>query len=312
MAKRIVIRGQILPLDDLSAENRPEQFLTVGTDLEPVLAVLAAQGPNGGKLVQVDANGNLQLAPDTVGALAIGTPGLLPTPAAPTTLIVGPPGNTTITYFAVAINALGQDSMPSPATTINNAPNVLNGANFVLVIIKPVPGAVAYRFYKNNTSSASAAFGMTADGSVFGGDFGQAMAPTIAATAEPANWTDVIPIQSDHYLIAGPGAAGAAVTLTQAGVFGFTHAITKLKIYRFAAAVLAAAAVPVNVTTSNMGGLIIPIPADAAAQGTMYVEDWSPGLSAGRGINQNTNTVVSCPATPNVIWTINGCFFFSS
>lgn len=303
---------QVLPFEDLRVPPQGDMFPSIQGDMGNTLALLVAIGPDGPHLVQSDALGNLQMSPDALGPLAIGTPGLLPTPAPPQVVIIGTPGGTTATYFSVAVNALGQDSPPSAGTVIKNIPDVLSGANFALVVIKPVPGAVAYRFYKNNTSTASATFGMSPDGTVLGGDFGQALNATIPATAQPANWASVLPIQSDHYLLAGPGAAGAAVTLTQAGVFGFTHAITKLKIYRFAAAVLAAAAVPVQVTTSNMGGLVIPIPAEAAAQGTMYVEDWSPGLSAARGITQFTNTVVSCPATPNVIWTINGCFYFSS
>lgn len=244
--------------------------------------------------------------------LPIGIPGVIETPTIAQLLVIGTPGTTQITYFVTATNALGQDSIPSVGVTIPNAPNALSGANFVAIVINPVPGAVAYKVFKGNTSTFLASVGMGAGGAIIALDTGQATAAFVPSSLQPANWFNVVPIGSDHYIIAGPGSGGAGVVMTLTGVLGFTHSITKLKVYRFATALLTAAAAPVQVTTSNMGSLILPIPAEAAAQGTEYVDDWSPGLSPARGISQNTNTVVTCPATTAVIWTINGAFYFAS
>ena len=56
----------------------------------------------------------------------------LPTPAAPTLSVVGTPGSTTASYYAVA-HCGGGVTLPSAAATITNAPGALNGSNYVQV-----------------------------------------------------------------------------------------------------------------------------------------------------------------------------------
>ena len=58
----------------------------------------------------------------------------LPTPAAPTVTVVGTPGSTTATYYVVA-HCGGGVTLPSAGTTITNAPDVLNGTNYVNVTV---------------------------------------------------------------------------------------------------------------------------------------------------------------------------------
>jgi hypothetical protein len=106
------------------------------------------------------------------------------------------------------------------------------------------------------------------------------------------------------------GAAGAAVTLTLAapGV-GVRHYLTYLRIVRFAAALLTAAATPVVVTTTNLPGtLAFSVDASAAAQGTIwdYQEAFSFPLAA---VAQNTATTVVCPVTTGVIWRVTAGFY---
>ena len=56
----------------------------------------------------------------------------LPTPAAPSVTVVGTPGTATLTYYLV-VHVNGGVTLVSPGTTINNAPNTLNGSNYVLI-----------------------------------------------------------------------------------------------------------------------------------------------------------------------------------
>jgi hypothetical protein len=105
------------------------------------------------------------------------------------------------------------------------------------------------------------------------------------------------------------GAAGAAVTLTLASPgTGLRHYLTYLRIVRFATALLTAAAAPVVVTTTNLpGSLAFSLPADAAAQGTVfaYQEDFSYPIAASA---QATATTIVCPATTGVIWRVTAGF----
>lgn len=106
------------------------------------------------------------------------------------------------------------------------------------------------------------------------------------------------------------GASGAALTLTLAapGV-GVRHYITYLRIVRYAAAVLTAAAAPVTITTTNLpGSLAFSFPAEAAALGTVYTyqEDYAyPIVSSA----QNTATTFVAPVTTGVIWRITAGFY---
>lgn len=105
-------------------------------------------------------------------------------------------------------------------------------------------------------------------------------------------------------------AAGAIATLTLASPgAGLRHYITYISIDRFAAALLTAAATPVLVTTTNLPtSLVFSLPADAAAQGTIYPlrEAFAYPIAAAA---QNTATTIVGPATPNVIWRITAGFY---
>jgi hypothetical protein len=106
------------------------------------------------------------------------------------------------------------------------------------------------------------------------------------------------------------GAAGAAVTLTIASPgAGLRQYLTYLSINRFAAALLTAAATPVVVTTTNIPGtLAFSLPADAAAQGTIYPwrEDFAYPLMANA---QASSLTIVAPATTNVIWRITAGYY---
>ncbi len=106
------------------------------------------------------------------------------------------------------------------------------------------------------------------------------------------------------------GASGAAVTLTLASPgAGLRHYITYLSVNRFAAATLTAAATPILVTTTNLpGSLVISVPIEAAAQGTMdrWREDFSFPLAASA---QATATTIVAPVTTGVIWRITAGFY---
>lgn len=109
------------------------------------------------------------------------------------------------------------------------------------------------------------------------------------------------------------GTAGSAVTLTiTAGGVGLHHYITYLRIDRFAAALLTAAATPVVVTTTNItGSLAFTFPADAAAQGTVYTQDLLPSNPL-KVTTANTNTTIVCPATTNVIWRVTALHYVAA
>lgn len=105
-------------------------------------------------------------------------------------------------------------------------------------------------------------------------------------------------------------AIGVAATLTLASPgAGLRHYLTYLSINRFAGALLSAAAAPVLVTTTNLPGtLVFSMPADAAAQGTIYPwrEDFAYPLAASA---QATATTIVAPATTGVIWRITAGYY---
>ena len=110
--------------------------------------------------------------------------------------------------------------------------------------------------------------------------------------------------------IEATGAAAAAVTLTLAapGV-GLRHYLTYLRITRFAAALLTAAATPVLATTTNIPGtLVFSMPAEAAPQGSVFVyqEDFAYPLMT---TAQNTATTIVCPVTTAVIWRVTAGYY---
>ena len=111
-------------------------------------------------------------------------------------------------------------------------------------------------------------------------------------------------------IVTNTGAAAAAVTLTlPAPGVGLRQYVTYLSVNRFAAALLTAAATPVLVTTTNLPGtLVLSLPADAAAQGTLFPwrEDFAYPLMASA---QNTAVTIVAPVTTGVIWRVTAGYY---
>lgn len=111
-------------------------------------------------------------------------------------------------------------------------------------------------------------------------------------------------------VVTATAAAGAALTLTLPSPgAGLRHYLTYLRIVRFASALLTPAAVPVVVTTTNMpGALAFSLPADAAAQGTVfsYQEDFAYPIVASA---QNAATTVVMPIATGVLWRATAGYF---
>ena len=111
-------------------------------------------------------------------------------------------------------------------------------------------------------------------------------------------------------LVTATGAASAAVTLTiPAPGVGLRHYITYLSVNRFASAVLTAAAAPVLVTTTNIpGALVLTLPADAAALGTLY--PWREDFAYPMMVTaQNTATTIVAPVATGVIWRLTAGYY---
>ena len=105
--------------------------------------------------------------------------------------------------------------------------------------------------------------------------------------------------------------AGAAATLTLPLAAGLKHYITYLRIAKFAAATLTAAAAPMTITTTNLpGSLAFSFPADAAPQGSLFPiqEDFAYPVAAS---SQGTNTTIVAPATTNVIWRMTAGYYLA-
>ncbi len=64
----------------------------------------------------------------------------LPNPAAPVIAVVGTAGTTTATYYLIA-HVNGGVTLPSPGTTITNAPNTLTSSNYVVI---KAPSMIGY------------------------------------------------------------------------------------------------------------------------------------------------------------------------
>ncbi len=77
----------------------------------------------------------------------------LDTPQPPVTHIHGTPGTTSATYYCVAMDQNHNQTIPSGATVIANAPNVLSATNNVRVVCPGEGGALGFIVLKTNTSS---------------------------------------------------------------------------------------------------------------------------------------------------------------
>ncbi len=126
--------------------------------------------------------------------------------------------------------------------------------------------------------------------------------------------------QGDNFVYAKPipaiasvtvtAAAGVAATLTiPSGGNGLFHYITRILVQRFATTLLTAGATPVLVTTTNMpGSRVLSIPADSAAQGSIYSEIIEPCQPI-KSVAAATNTTIVAPLTTGVIWRITADYY---
>jgi hypothetical protein len=133
---------------------------------------------------------------------------------------------------------------------------------------------------------------------------------TTTLTASNALLDDSLSRQITPVIATATGAAAAAVTLSLAAPgTGLRHYLTYLRIMRFASTLLTAGATPVLVTTTNIpGSLVFSMPADAAAQGTIfaYQEDFNYPIAASA---QATATTIVAPVTTGVIWRITAGYY---
>ena len=181
----------------------------------------------------------------------------------------------------------------------------VDGANWTPIPVKPVNQAA--KIYVAAVTGAVAGLWV---GSCIGYRKVRARvtAYTSGAAAATISASNAALDQSLDGMITGPivtatGAAAAAVTLTlPAPGLGLRQYVTYLSVNRFASVLLTAAATPVLVTTTNFSGaLVLSLPADAAAAGSLYPwrEDFAfPAMAAA----QNTAMTIVCPATTGVIW----------
>lgn len=182
----------------------------------------------------------------------------------------------------------------------------VDGANWVIIPMRPISGGANLAAIVGTVSGVwlGACVGYRAvrvRASAY--TSGGAVVTLCASTAQADPFVYANNITST--LTTATGAAGAGVTLTIASPgAGLRHYLTYLRIARFATAVLTPAAAPVVVTTTNLpGSLAFSMPADAAAQGTVfdYQEAFTFPLAA---TAQATATTIVCPATTNVIWRV--------
>lgn len=185
----------------------------------------------------------------------------------------------------------------------------VDGTNWVLIPIR------------NSVGGAYSA-GATAAGVFMGACFGYRKVRAIATAYTSGAATTVLMASNAMFddfarnagitplLVTATGAASAAVTLTlPAPGAGLRQYLTYLRITRFASALLTAAATPVLVTTTGLPGTpVFSLPAEAAAQGTVfaYQEDFVYPLAASA---QNATLTVVCPVTTGVIWRVTGGYF---
>jgi hypothetical protein len=187
---------------------------------------------------------------------------------------------------------------------VTEVSGTVDGTNWILIPIRPITGgafliAAAATTQTAYVANCSGFNRVRARVTTF--TSGSATAKLVASTA---NLLEVFGGAVSSLAATAVGASGAAVTLTlPAPGAGLRHYLTALRIRRFAAATLTAAATPVTITTTNLpGSIAFTVGAEALAQGVApleVVEDFAFPLMA---TAQNTATTVVCPATTNVIW----------
>lgn len=180
----------------------------------------------------------------------------------------------------------------------------IDGAHWILIPVRPLLGGPYVAAIAGTTAGAwvaNCAGFRKLRARVSAWTSGAAVA---TLSASMACIDDTLSGAASTLLVTNTGAAAAAVTLTlPAPGAGLRQYLTYLRITRFAAAALTAAATPVLITTTNVpGSLAFTGPADAAAQGVttpIVAEDFAFPLMASA---QNTAMTFVCPATTGVIW----------
>ena len=131
----------------------------------------------------------------------------------------------------------------------------------------------------------------------------------VAMRATTADYTSIIERIPATLGVTVTAASGVAATLTlPAPGAGMYQYVDWIRIEKFAAALLTAAATPVLVTSTNMPGTMTHnFAADAAAQGTI-AEKLIAGSMPIRATTANTAITVVCPATTNIIWRVNASY----
>lgn len=187
----------------------------------------------------------------------------------------------------------------------------VNGTDWILIPVRPQTGGVFVRAIVGTVAGVwmGSCAGFTnvrvLDATHTSG------AATATIVASTALFDDFAKNGSITPLVATvTAAAGVIATLTLAAPgLGLRHYLTYLRITRFATALLTPAATPVLVTTANIPGtLVFSMPAEAAAQGTVFVyqEDFAYPIAT---TAQNTATSITGPVTTGVIWRITAGYY---
>lgn len=107
-------------------------------------------------------------------------------------------------------------------------------------------------------------------------------------------------------MITATAGAGVAVTARLPAVAGLRHYIDRISVVRSATAALTAAAAPVVVTTSNIGGLpALTFGSDAGGVGSDKEQIMEFGGAGMACIYSGLETTITCPVWTNVIWRVN-------
>ena len=186
---------------------------------------------------------------------------LRPTATAPTVVVTGTPGSTTYTYYVVAIDALGNKSLPSPATTVTTGNATLTGSNYNAVSWAAVPGAAKYDLLRGDTAH-SIGTGLTATSFTDDGAHGSNTPISYTTpTNNTQNFQATFVLYANSFLL-----GGAANQLCS----------------------LAANGIPTNVLTHSNSNFTWEAGSDAP--GNIYVAGSGSGKSELYGIQLSTST----------------------
>ena len=87
--------------------------------------------------------------------------------------------------------------------------------------------------------------------------------------------------------------------------------ISRLEIFRFAAAALVAGVTPILITQTGLpGSMVWSTPAEVLAAGAATIQLWEPRLAMAAAA-MNTAVVITAPATMDVIWRMEAHYVYS-